>query len=129
MPGAPWALFGNGRLATAAYGVVSEEPHGNGSISTKYPWWGIRPLPTKTLTIVGRRLDPLTPLMALRAHDGFAATVNEGLDEANPAARFWSSVVTFPTQGCWRLTGRVGRVRLSLVVLVQAAGPEPARVR
>jgi hypothetical protein len=121
MPGVPWNLYGNGRLATAAYAEISEAADADGSISTKYPWWGTRPLPMNPLTIVGQRLEELTPLMTLRAHEGFATRVNEGLDEGNPRARFWSSMVTFPTPGCWRLTGRVGRVRLSVVVLVRQA--------
>jgi hypothetical protein len=60
--------------------------------------------------------------MALRVHERFAASAHEGYVEGSPPGiRFWSSSVSFPTEGCWRVTGVVGRVRLSFVVLVQAA--------
>jgi hypothetical protein len=93
----------------------------DGSFSWKFAWWGSRE-PRRPLRIAGRRIAILSPLMALRIHEGFAADVNEGYVEGvSPAVRFWASGVTFPTEGCWRVTGIVGRVRLSVVVLVQGA--------
>jgi len=60
--------------------------------------------------------------MGLRVHEGFAASAHEGYVEGMPTGiRFWSSSVTFPTEGCWSVTGLVGRVRLSFVVFIQAA--------
>jgi hypothetical protein len=32
----------------------------------------------------------------------------------------WASAVKFPSEGCWRLTGRVGDIALSYVVKVVA---------
>jgi hypothetical protein len=120
-PGAPSTFYGNGLLATAAYGVITRAPEADGSISEKYPWWGAG-VPPKPLRIIGRKLElALTPLTALRAHDGFTASVNEGYVEGSPrGTRFWSSGVTFPTQGCWQVIGVVGSVRLAVVVHVQA---------
>jgi hypothetical protein len=31
---------------------------------------------------------------------------------------FQATVLTFPTIGCWRVTGRVGRARLTFTLLV-----------
>jgi hypothetical protein len=123
-PGAPVSRdqhYGNGRLATATDGRVTWAPEADGSISWKFMWWGTRE-PRQPLRIVGRRLDALVPLMAMRVHERFAARANEGYVEGSPPGiRFWSSGVTFPTEGCWRVTGIVGPVRLSFVVFVQAA--------
>ena len=117
--GAPSTFYGNGRLATEAYGTINEAPEADGSISMKYMWFGTRE-PRKPLEISGRRIDLVTPLTALRVHERFSAHANEGYVEGlSPATRFWSSGVTFPSAGCWQVTGSVGAVRLSVVVLVQ----------
>jgi hypothetical protein len=74
----------------------------DGSIYAKYGWW--RAGSTKPV-ITGRLVDD--PKRRLRADvpggygNGFQAT---GL--------------TFPTIGCWRVTGRFGRARLAFTVLV-----------
>jgi hypothetical protein len=81
------------------------------------------------LAIRGRRLDPLTPLMTIRVHERFAAHANEGYVESAPVPRFWSSSVTFPTEGCWQVTGIVGSVRLSVVVLVQTIASSSSSVK
>jgi hypothetical protein len=123
-PGAPVQIdrqYGNGRLSTAADGRITQTPDADGSISWKFMWWGTRE-PRKPLRLVGRSLEVLAPLMAMRVHERFAASANEGYVEGSPPGiRFWSSSVTFPIEGCWRVSGVVGQVRLSLVVLVQAA--------
>jgi hypothetical protein len=128
--GAPPSFYGNGRLATAAYGVITRVPEADGSISEKYPWWGAG-VPAQPLRIIGRRLElALTPLTVLRVHDGFTASVNEGYVEGSPrGTRFWASGVTFPTEGCWQLTGAVGPVRLSVVVLVQMMSSSSSSVK
>jgi hypothetical protein len=132
-PGAPTsggfaAEYGNGRLGTQADGVIRPRPEPDGSLSWKFAWWGTRE-PRQPLGIVGRRLDPLTPLTAIRVHERFVASANEGYVESSPVPRFWSSTVTFPTEGCWRVTGVVGRVRLSVVVLVQTISSSSSSVK
>ena len=115
-PGTPagpyW--YGNGKLFTALwpYGVILADPrfvNPDGSISMKFPWWGIR-VPPKVLRIRGQRLDgPSPPLRASvrwGQPDGFRGS-------------FWASGLTFPRAGCWRVTGRVGNVRLTFVTLVR----------
>jgi hypothetical protein len=116
--GAPSGLIGNGRLATSAYSVVEASPRTlrpNGSISEKFWWYGARNLVGQQLRISGTRLDrPARPL---------SARVNEGAIEGVPQVRFWSSGITFPTPGCWKVVGRVGAVRLAFVVRVATPTP------
>ena len=126
--GAFAAQYGNGRLATQAPGVIEPRLDGDGQLSWKFAWWGTRE-PRQQLTITGRSLEPLTPLTALRVHERFAADANEGYVESSPIPRFWSSSVTFPTEGCWQVTGRVGIVRLSVVVLVQTISSSSSNVK
>jgi len=129
-PGAPSTFYGNRLLATAAYGVITRAPEADGSISEKYPWWGAG-VPAKPLRIIGQNLElSRTPLTALRVHDGFTASVHEGYVEGSPrGTRFWASGVTFPSEGCWQVTGSVGPVRLSVVVLVQTIASSSSNVK
>jgi hypothetical protein len=111
--GASSTLFGNGQLATAAYGVIYATPRTldrDGTISEKFPWFGAAGL-VGDLRITGRRLDRAAPPLRAR--------INPGSVESVPGMRFWASGITFPTAGCWRITGRVDDVRLTLVVLVR----------
>lgn len=99
------AYYGNGRLWTvlADKGILRKAPRRDGSISEKFPWWrGVR----GPLSITGRRLD--RPAPPLRAHipDGYGAT------------GFQSTLLIFPTEGCWRVTGTVGGASLTVVTLV-----------
>lgn len=108
--------FGNGALWT----VLPDDgidrggtPEPDGSTSQKYPWWTVGT--TGGLTIEGHRLDAAAP-SPLRAWTSRGwpqtpfAEVRDG--------RFWSSAVYFPTEGCWRVTGRVGATSLTFVVLM-----------
>src|SRR3954464_6772442 len=97
-------LFGNGRLATSAYGLILANDrtlNADGSISEKFPWFGAPSL-RGDLRISGKRLDRriTRPLRA--------GILGGGLTNAPPGTQFWSSAVTFPTTGCWRIDGRVG---------------------
>jgi hypothetical protein len=88
-------------------------PEPDGSTSQKYPWWTVGT--EGGLTIEGHRLD--TAVAApLRAR------VNSGLPDtpfaAVPGGSFWSSGVSFPTAGCWQVTGRVGAASLTFVVFM-----------
>lgn len=101
--------FTNGRLWVGGLGeggVIRARPRfvaPDGSVEWKLGWW--REVPGD-LTISGRRLDAAAP--SLRAH------VPSGYGDTG----FQSSGVAFPTEGCWRLTGRVGATALSFVVSV-----------
>jgi hypothetical protein len=111
--GASSTLFGNGRL-TAAYGEIyatARTSNRGGTISEKFPWFGASDL-VGDLRITGKRLDRVSR-RPLRAR------INPGWVESAPDMRFWAAGITFPTAGCWRITGAVGDVRLSFVVLVR----------
>ena len=80
----------------------------DGSIDIKLPWWrGV----AGRLTITGARLDaPARPV---------TADVPSGYGRSG----FQPSGVVFPSQGCWKVTGRVGKAQLEFVTLVvRAAG-------
>jgi hypothetical protein len=106
---------GNGALWTALPpGGIDKggtrEP--DGSISQKYPWWTVGT--TGELTIQGRRVDASVPPLGARIGSG----VPETPFAAVPGGRFWASGISFPTQGCWQVTGRVGPTSLTLVVFM-----------
>jgi hypothetical protein len=109
--------YSNGRLATSAYGVIfADRDHvdADGSIARKFPWWGFR-VGTSRLRLGGRRLDASAPPLRASVHEGGIVGPHR------VGTRFWASTLRFPTAGCWRITGRVGRRQLSLVVRVDAA--------
>jgi hypothetical protein len=74
----------------------------DGSIDAKFGWWRAG---SGKIRISGRRLD--APAPPLRAHvpDGYGPG-------------FQATGLTFPTTGCWRVTGRYVRSRLSFTLLV-----------
>jgi hypothetical protein len=75
----------------------------DGSIGWKFGWWRIVP---GTLTITGRRLDTPAPPARASVPDGYGP---EG---------FQASGVSFPTEGCWEITGSVGGSALTFVTFV-----------
>jgi hypothetical protein len=108
--------FGTARLRTAIYWprgtlVAGIRPGGgamaivnpDGSIWVKLGWWrGVR----GKLVIRGRRLDAPAPPLRARVPAGYGAR------------GFQASGLTFPTIGCWQVTGRVARAKLTFVVNV-----------
>jgi hypothetical protein len=80
----------------------------DGSITTKMGWW--RGLQGR-LVISGRRLDKkATPLKAdLPSLNSYGPT------------GFIPSGLTFPTTGCWRVSGKLGRARLNFILSVTKA--------
>jgi hypothetical protein len=102
---------GNGKLWTTMW------PHNvliasgsyiqpDGSVWMKWPWWrSVR----GRLTVTGRRLDGDAPPLTADIPFGYG---NRG---------FQPSGLTFPTEGCWRITGAVGDARLTFVTLVLKA--------
>lgn len=74
-----------------------------GTIETKLGWWRLSP---GDLSIAGRRLDGVAPPLAANVPDGYRTS------------GFQASGVTFPTEGCWEITGTVGEHTLTTVVYV-----------
>ncbi|HZD02845.1 MAG TPA: hypothetical protein VFA46_22445 [Actinomycetes bacterium] len=58
------------------------------------------------LRITGRRLDASAPPAQGSVPDGYGET------------GFQASGVTFPTEGCWQITGKVARTALTFVTFV-----------
>jgi hypothetical protein len=112
----PWReqLFGWGSAhGNASLWVGGLWPHGvviitpddvnpDGRLSMKFGWYR---LTSGFLTITGRRLDAPAPSAS-------------GLASGYGLTGFNASGVNFPTEGCWQVTGRVGRVTLTFVTFV-----------
>jgi hypothetical protein len=97
-------VHGNGKLwVSLGLAVVVNDGDANGAVPTKYPWWrGV----SGALRIEGRRLDGAAPPLSATIPDGYGTT------------GFQASGVTFPTEGCWEVTGRAGEASLTFVTLV-----------
>jgi hypothetical protein len=102
---------GNGKLWTAMwpYNVVIATPpyiDADGSVGMKWPWWrGVR----GKLRITGHRLDGDAPPLTAAIPHGYSDT------------GFQPSGISFPTAGCWEVTGAVGDAKLTFVTLVLKA--------
>jgi hypothetical protein len=106
---------GNGVLWTALPpGGIDKggTPEPDGSTSQKYPWWTVGTM--GELTIQGRRVDAPAPPLRARINSGAPETAFAEV----AGGRFWSSGISFPTEGCWQVTGRVGATSLTFVVLM-----------
>jgi hypothetical protein len=110
---------GNGRLWTALpvdgkMVVTNKRPappgttagalHRDGSLSVKWPWWGIRSAGPR-LIVTGKKQD------AARART--LARISH-----RRTRYFWASVLQLPSQGCWHVTARARNARLSFVIAV-----------
>jgi hypothetical protein len=72
----------------------------------KWPWWrGV----TGRLKIEGRRLD------------GKARPIRADIPSAYGVSGFQPSSIYFSTEGCWEVTGKVGKASLTFVTLVVKA--------
>ena len=79
----------------------------NGFVTWKLGWW--REVPGD-LTITGRRLDAEAPPLQSDVPQGYGSI------------GFQVSGETFPTEGCWEVTGHVGTASLTFVTFVIKAG-------
>lgn len=119
-PAAGWGpnSHGNGILWTEFWPenkvlATSEYIRSDGSIHMKWPWW--RRIPG-SLTVEGRRLDASAPPLR--------ADVLTGYGDSG----FQPSVIYFPAEGCWEVTGRVGDASLTFVTLVMKVDRPPRRL-
>jgi hypothetical protein len=105
--------YGNGRLWVGGLGLhgVLVAPRAmvgpSGSIDWKFGWW--RQVPGY-ITITGRRLDaPAPPLQS---------TLTRAVDSGYGSIGFQASGVSFPTEGCWQVTGKTAHTSLTFVTFV-----------
>jgi hypothetical protein len=91
-------------------GTTFGKVYRDGSLSTKFGWWGSRAAAAK-LRIGGRRLDAQARRLRL--------TVGRGATARAP--HFWPSRLRFASPGCWRVIGRSGRARLTFTIAVRSA--------
>lgn len=91
-----------------AYATVNRD----GSISAKVGWWrGVR----GTLVLRGRRLDAPAPPLGSHVPEGYGPL------------GFQPTGLTFPTVGCWRVTGKLRHATLSFVVRVTRLAPRTSQ--
>ena len=83
--------------------VTRDEVAPDGRLGMKFGWYR---LTSGFLTIAGRRLDAPAPPASGEQTSGYGPT------------GFNASGVIFPTEGCWQVTGRVGRATLTFVTFV-----------
>jgi hypothetical protein len=104
------SAHGNGSLWVGGLwpnGVVimtRDDAGPDGRLGMKFGWYR---LTSGYLTITGRRLDAPAPPVS-----GMTFPGDYGLTGFN------ASGVMFPTEGCWQITGRVGRIALTFVTFV-----------
>lgn len=103
---------GNGKLYVGLWRdgrvtVPARAAHPDGSIDAKFAWW--RGVPGR-LRIAAIRLDAAAPPARLSIPAGYGRKF------------FQATGIVFPTTGCWRVTGTVGRLaRLTFVTRVAVA--------
>lgn|SRR5438034_4975370 len=101
--------YGNGKLWVGGlwpHGVIAADPgfvEKDGATDMKFGWW--RKVAGK-LEITGRRLDGPAPPLDANVPDGYGDT------------GFQATGVTFPREGCWQVTGKIGRTSLTFVTFV-----------
>jgi hypothetical protein len=109
--------FGNGKLWVGGLwpdGIIEADPRfvdAEGAASMKFGWWRVEP---GKLTITGKRADASAPPASGDAPDGYGDV------------GFQASGVSFPTEGCWVITGTVGGTSLTFVTFVIKVGASPS---
>jgi hypothetical protein len=113
-PGPQWHWNGVMWAWPARDGVFTATPDNQGwpgdppgSIATKLYWFASV---DDVLKVEGERLDAASPPMVVHR-------VNRG-QSSSWRGPTWATPVTFPSEGCWRLTARLGDVSLSYILKV-----------
>ena len=102
------SVYGNGKLLVTltTNGLIvasGDSVRPDGSIWWKFPWW--RQV-HGDLTITGRRLDAPSPPPKPHIPNGYGDF------------GFQASGVILPSEGCWRITGKIDHTSISFVNLV-----------
>jgi hypothetical protein len=106
------SAYGNGKLFVTAldlHGTIVAAPdfvNPDGSIGWKFPWMRMVP---GSLTVTGRRLDASAPPLKSYVPSGYGDI------------GFQASGVTFPSEGCWQITGKLDHTSVTFVNLVITA--------
>jgi hypothetical protein len=106
-------LYGNGRLSVYAYPVIEATPstvQSNGWIAEKFSWRGYGTT-SGTLRITGHRLHGTGKPVHAQISAGQASA-------AEGTSAFWATTISFPTTGCWQVTGTAGGASLTFVTKV-----------
>jgi hypothetical protein len=113
IPRDPRGRYGNGLLTTTVgrhgYLIAQRELGGLFQKLGWTPWQGLR----GRLTVRGDRLDAPGRMQVLGVSWG---RTYGGPDDGRRWG--WATAVRFPREGCWRISGRVGDVKLSYVANV-----------
>lgn len=99
-----WMWGEDGVILSPADGHISDT---GAFIEMKWAWYRFK---DGELTITGRRLDAPAPPLEAWIPGGYGST------------GFQVSGITFPTTGCWEVTGHLGEDSLTFVVRVAIAG-------
>lgn len=98
----PWP---NGEVVFEPEGPGTINP--DGSMSMKWPWY--RTVPGE-IEIGGRRLDGSSPPMP--------SEILHGPPDGYGETGFHPGILTFPTEGCWEVTARIGDATLTFVTRI-----------
>jgi len=104
--------YGNGLLSVTlpTGGVLSARREPGGTLFQKLGWLPHTTFPD-ALKVRGERLDaPSAPLHVRAVRWGYSSSGRGG----------WASAVDFPSEGCWRISGRIQDISISYVVKVVA---------
>ena len=109
-PGGAGDRYGEHGLETILWpdGVVaagSEYVQPDGSIRMKFPWWREAGV-VGQLTVTGKRLD------------GASAPLKSDIPPGYGQSGLQATYLIFPTEGCWRVTGKAGHTSLTFVTWV-----------
>lgn len=112
IPRDPRGRYGNGLLSTTigryGYLLAQREPGGLFQKLGWTPWQGLR----GRLTVRGDRLDAPGRMEVLGINWGHT------YGAPHDGRWGWATAVRFPREGCWRISARVGDVKLSYVANV-----------
>jgi hypothetical protein len=88
--------------------------YADGSLTTKFPWFGSH-LASNKLVINGKRLDAPAPRLHRVARNGLGGSVAQGWPH------FWPGYLRFPTPGCWRVGARSRHAHRTFTISVERA--------
>lgn len=103
-----WMWGEDGVILPPGDGHITED---GAFIEMKWAWYRFK---SGTLTITGQRLDAPAPPLEAWIPEGYGDT------------GFQVSGITFPTTGCWEVTGHLGEDSLTFVVWVAIGEPAPS---